>query len=105
MASMESRGLMLFTIEIMKERLTSSGLSPLTLAFTNCLIMPCIASRSATPSAFTISCSPSWGSGWSMAKPCDISLIRGAAAASVQLVEESAVGTVRPGAVFMSRFP
>ncbi len=29
-------GLMLFTIEIMKERLTSSGLSPLTLAFTNC---------------------------------------------------------------------
>jgi hypothetical protein len=27
---------MLFTIEIMKERLTSSGLSPLTLAFTSC---------------------------------------------------------------------
>jgi hypothetical protein len=33
MASMESLGLMLFTIEIMKERLTSSGLSRLTLAF------------------------------------------------------------------------
>ena len=44
---------MLFTIEIMKERLTSSGLSPLTLAFTNCRMMPCIASRSATPNAFS----------------------------------------------------
>src|SRR5262245_19252765 len=30
MASTESRGRMLFTIEIMKERSTSSGLSPLT---------------------------------------------------------------------------
>src|SRR6266481_6246647 len=36
MASTESRGRMLFTIEIMKERLTSSGLPPLALALTNC---------------------------------------------------------------------
>src|SRR5712675_2836641 len=49
MASTESLGLMLFTIEIMKPRLTSSGLSSFTLAFTNCRRMPCIASRSATP--------------------------------------------------------
>jgi phage-related protein len=43
MASTESLGLMLFTIEIMKPRLTSSGLSSFTLAFTNCRRMPCIA--------------------------------------------------------------
>ena len=105
MASMESLGLMLFTIEITKERLTSSGLSPLTLAFTNCLMMPCIASRSATPRAFAMSCSPSSGSGWSMENPCDESFIRGTAAALVPSVAVIAVGIVRSGALFMSIFP
>ena len=81
MASTESLGLMLFTIEIMKERLTSSGLPPLTLALTNCRRMPSIASRSVAPSAFAMSCSPSSGSGWSIENPCDESFIRGAAAA------------------------
>jgi hypothetical protein len=76
-------GLMLFTIEIMKERLISSGFSPLTLAFTNCFRMPCIASRSATPNASAMSRSPSSESGWSMENPCDKSFTRGAAAALV----------------------
>ena len=78
MASTESLGLMLSTIEIMKERLTASGLSPITLALTNCRSMPYIASRSATPKASDISRSPCSGSGWSMAMPRDESFIRGA---------------------------
>src|SRR3981081_1589229 len=49
----------------------------------NCRRMPCIASRSATPNASAMSCSPSSGSGWSMQNPCDKSFIRGAAAAVV----------------------
>src|ERR1700694_937768 len=102
MASTESLGLMLFTIEIMKERLTSSELSPLTLAFTNCLIMPCIASRSATPNAFAMSCSPSSGSGWWIENPCDRSLIRGVAAALVWSVAVI-VEVVGSGAVSMLR--
>ncbi len=52
--SMESLGLMRFTIEIMKERLVASGSFPLTLAFTNCLRVPCIASRSPTPNVSAI---------------------------------------------------
>ena len=56
---------------------------PLTLAFTNCLMMPYIASRSLTPSASAMSRSPSSGFGWSMENPCDISFIRGAAAVLV----------------------
>src|SRR5467141_2251389 len=52
-------------------------------AITNCRRMPCIASRSATPNVSAMSCSPSSGSGWSMANPCDKSFIRGAAAALV----------------------
>ncbi len=79
----ESLGLMLFTIEILKARLTASGLSRFTLAFTSCRRMPCIASRSATPNASAMSCSPSSGSGWSMAYPCNKSFIRGAAATVV----------------------
>ena len=92
---------MLFTIEIMKERLTSSGLSPLTLAFTNCLIMPCMASRSATPNVLAMSSSPISGSGWSMENPCDSSFIRGAAAGLVWSVAAVVVDVVRSGAVFM----
>ena len=95
---------MLFTIEIMKERLTSSGLSPLTLAFTSCRRMPCIASRSATPNASAISWSPISGSGWSMANPCDRNFIRGAAAAFVGSVAVIVVG-MGSGAAFMSGFP
>jgi hypothetical protein len=105
MASTESLGLMLFTIEIMKARLTSSGLSPFTLAFTNCRRMPCIASRSATPNASAMSCSPSSGSGWSMQNPCDKSFTRGAAAALGSLVAAIAVALSRSGTVFTSISP
>ena len=99
----ESLGLMFFTIEIMKERLTSSELPPLTLALTNCRRMPCIASRSATPNASAMSSSPSFGSGWSMEMPCDKSFIRGAVAAFVWSVAAIAVEGVGSGAVFMLR--
>jgi hypothetical protein len=81
MASTESLGLMLFTVEIMKERLISSDFSPLTLAFSNCFRMPYIASRSATPIASAMSCSPSSGSGWSMQNPGEEGFIRETAAA------------------------
>src|SRR5713101_6890363 len=104
MASTESLGLMLFTIEIMKERLTSSGFSPLTLAFTNCFRMPCIASRSTTPNASDMSRSPSSGSGWSRQNPCDNSFIRGTAAALVWSDAAIAVAIFGFGAVFMSTF-
>src|SRR6266576_7124579 len=104
MASMESLGLMLFTIEIMKERLTSSGFCRFTLAFTNCVRMPCIASRSVTPNASAMSCSPSSGSGWSMENPWDKSFIRGVTAAVVRSVAATAVVLLKPGAVFMSIF-
>src|SRR5450631_2414852 len=105
MASTESLGLMLFTIEIMKARLTSSGLSFFTLAFTNCRRMPCIASRSGTPNASAMSRSPSSGSGWSMQNPCDKSFTRGAAAALVRPVAAIAVALLRSGTVFTSISP
>nr|GAJ33723.1 hypothetical protein BDOA9_0129210 [Bradyrhizobium sp. DOA9] len=66
-ASMESLGAMLLIVEIMKARLASSGFCPTTLALTNCRSMPCIASRSAAPSASASSCSPTCGSGWLIA--------------------------------------
>src|SRR5882757_9518556 len=70
----------------------------------NCRRMPCIASRSATPNASAMSCSPISGSGWSMENPCDKSFIRGAAAALAGPVAAIVVDIVRSGAVFMSRF-
>src|ERR1700722_13748356 len=96
---------MLFTIEIMKERLPSSGLPPLTLALTNCRRMPSIASQSATPNAFAMSCSPSPGSGWSMENPCGKSFSRGVASALVWSGAAIAVVmAASEAAVFMSIF-
>ena len=105
MASMASLGLMLSTIEIMKARLTASGFRPFTLAFTNCRRMPSIASRSPTPNVSAISCSPSCGSGWSMANPRDESFTRGVAEALVRPAAVSAGGLSGSGTVFTSISP
>lgn len=92
-----------FIIEIMKARLSSSGFFRITLAFINCLRMPCSASLSTAPSASAISRSPACASGCWITMLRRVSLIRGLCL----LRSSAATGLVllRVRAVVMSMSP